>query len=232
MKTTKAEVIFKTFSFFNSANSNSLLETKRTEHCFLIADCIRITSYDSPVIQTSCFCAIMLNCSQENSPKRDLQRDLFKVGLALQTEVGLQVFCLYMVKTLWTSLFFFFTPSLSIKCTYLPSHVPICILHLLIPQLFPVWKPQTVFAVAWNSSTLQQGWKTLLKCQQSTKCPSHTSPQGLNKKVTENLSTKNSWLCPPSAACRKCSSIEDTSTENSPDLQQAQLWEKEQPEDY
>lgn len=109
---TKAEVIFKTFSFFNSANSNSLLETKRTEHCFLIADCIRITSYDSPVIQTSCFCAIMLNCSQENSPKRDLQRDLFKVGLALQTEVGLQVFCLYMVKTLWTSLFFF-SPQVS-----------------------------------------------------------------------------------------------------------------------
>lgn len=134
MKTTKAEVIFKTFSFFNSANSNSLLETKRTEHCFLIADCTRITSYDSPVIQTSCFCAIMLNCSQENSPKRDLQRDLFKVGLALQTEVGLQVFCLYMVKTLWTSLFFFHPKSLnqvhipSQPCAYLHSalaHSPV-----------------------------------------------------------------------------------------------------------
>lgn len=176
----------------------------------------------SPGTLTSCFCAIMLNSSEENHPKGELQGHIFNVGLSLQTEAGLQVFCpsLYGQNTLD----YFFPPNLSIKFTYLPSHVPICILHLLMPQLFPIWKPQTVFAVAWNSSTLEQGWKKFLKCQQSTKCPSHTSSQGINKKVTENLSTKNAWLCPPSVVCRKCSNTEDT-----PDLE---LWEKEQSEDY
>lgn len=85
----------------------------------------------SPGTLTSCFCAIILNPSEENHPKGDLQAHLLIVGLALQTEVGLQVFCLSLHGQ--NTLDYFFPPNLSIKFTYLPSHVPICILHLLMP---------------------------------------------------------------------------------------------------
>lgn len=118
-------MIFKTFSFFNSANSNSLLETKRTEHCFLIADCIRITSYDSPVIQTSCFCAIMLNCSQEI-----LQREIYRetsLKWALHCRQKWDYKCFVFTWSKHSGQAFFFHPK-SLNQVHIPSQ-PCAYLH-------------------------------------------------------------------------------------------------------
>lgn len=116
-----------------------------------------------------------------------------------------------MVKTLGKP---FYSPK-SLNQVHIPSQ-PCAYLHsaLVHANCSQSESPKLCLQLPGTHPLYSKDEKKFLKCQQSTKCPSHTSSQGLNKKVTENLSTKNAWFCPPSATCRKCSS-----TENTPDLE-------------
>lgn len=223
----RAEVIFKTCSFFNSVNSNSLLETKSTEQ-FFIADWIRTTSYDSPVTQTSCFCATMLNSSQENPPQGDLQRDLFHMGLALQTEVDYKCFVfLHMVKTLWTSLS---PPQISQSRAHtFPAMCLSAFCTCPCPNCSQPESPKLCLQLPGTHPLYSKDEKKVTQMSAIHQMPFPHEFSRMKQKSDWEPHTKNAWLCPP-WVCRKCSNTEDSSTENTPD---SEFWEKEeQPKDY
>lgn len=109
------------------------------------------------------------------------KRQISKADLALW-KWGCEVTCALTLHRQDTLDKHFFIPSLSIKFTDILRHVPICILNLLMLELFQVGMkaPNCVYSCL-ELIHFTARMKKLLKCQQSTKCPSHTSSQGLNK---------------------------------------------------
>lgn len=134
----------------------------------------------------------MLNSLQQNPPKKDFERQNFKADLALQDCEFTCVLALHRQVI--------FPPSPSINCSYILRHVPICILNLLTLELFQVGMkaPNCVYSCL-ELIHFTARMKKLLTCQQSTKCPSHTSSQGLNKSDWE--SQRKEFLARSSLSC-------------------------------
>lgn len=121
----------------------------------------------------------MLSSSQQNPPKKDFERQNFKADFALQDYEFTCVLALHRQAI--------FSPSPSINCSYSLRHVPICILNLLTLELFQVRMkaPNCVYSCL-ELIHFTARMKKLLTCQQSSKCSSHTSSQGLNKSDWES----------------------------------------------
>lgn len=199
-------MIFKSL-FFKFGKFKCITRNKKhTDRCFTLHDCIRITWCDTHVI-------LRLALHQQSSSEKDVEKQTdTQEGVVLHKQgyVFTRVFTLQRQVRLWTSIFF--PTSLAINCTRILRHVPICILSFLMIELFQVqMKAPNCIKSSLELIHFTARMKKLLKCQQSTTCPSHTSSWELNKSDGD-FSTKNYQLSPSSAACSKWINTGDATT--------------------
>lgn len=176
MKITAAKVIFKTLVFKFGKFKCFTRNKKHTDQCFTLPDSIRITLHVTRVTLRLAFHHNVTFFPAEFIRKGCRETDRYPRGpCPAQAEL-----CVYrgihVTQASQTSDKHFFPTSLAINCTHILRHVPICILSFFMLELFQVWmKAPNCVKSSLELIHFTARMKKLLKCQQSTKCPSHTS---------------------------------------------------------
>lgn len=161
-------------------NSNALLEIKSILTNAILYLILSELHYMTLVSHSDWLFTIMLPSSQQSSSEKDVenQTDTQKDPACTSRAMCSQGYSRYTGKSDFGQAFFSHK-----SCYQLHTHSqPICILSFLMLELFQVrMKAPNCVKSSLELIHFTARMKKLLKCQQSTKCPSHTSSWELNK---------------------------------------------------